>query len=206
MKQSFKRLLAVIFAITMVLGIVPFMSEPVEAAAKVQNTIIYMDGDECPSSMINSLKSEVNGYAKKVTGKSSNTTAKPVNNSSDFVNAWNAMPNDQEVVVIVAHGEPGKLMGSNKIHNPVLLNATSSDMAKLQKKSIKTIVLISCNAGHYDKRTSNIARMLADRMNATVIASDGTVEKIWGPSLNTYFYKSLKDTTWESYRPKGSKR
>ena len=41
MRKSIKKLLAVIFAITMILGVVPIKSEIVEAAPTYDNTIFY---------------------------------------------------------------------------------------------------------------------------------------------------------------------
>lgn len=103
------------------------------------------------------------------------------------------MPSEQEVVVIACHGNPNTLMGSYQ--KEVWLDR--STINQLKYKKIRYIVLLGCDAGHYDYRSSNIARALADRTKATVIAADGTVDNTWtDPKV---YHQPLKLSQWYTF-------
>lgn len=190
MKKSFKRLLAVILAITMVLGLVPFMSEQVEAAPAYDSTIIYTTefADE-RSSMV----SDVNQFIRSQYGASAKTNTNKINiceNKLVFANSWNSMRDNQTVVVVNSHGTPTQLCGMSV-----------ADIKKLQYKQIGCIVLLGCNIGHYDYRTENVARAFADRFHCPVIACDGTVV-CWNEGTTSnphYMYKPHNGVKWNDY-------
>lgn len=72
MKRSMKRVLAMIFTIIMVLGLVPFKSEEVEAAnASFKSSILYIEEFKDENA---SLKTDINNYTKASLGKSVKST------------------------------------------------------------------------------------------------------------------------------------
>lgn len=60
--------------------------------------------------------------------------------------------------------------------NPEGISVVSKDMArKLNKKNVKRLIILGCNAGHDDYAFSNIAYEFRKKVKGPVIASDGTV-------------------------------
>lgn len=162
MKQVVKkRVLAVLFAIAMILGIFPAnQSVKVEAATVYSSTYFYIS--EFRKETLTHVNN-INSYVESNIGLS--MTAAVDISSNGFVSEWNKMSYNQTFVVINTHGTPDSLQG--------ILSA--SNIKKLNYKNIRCIVLLGCNCGHYSYRTTNIARAFADRFNCPVIAADGTV-------------------------------
>ena len=108
-----------------------------------------------------------------------------ISDSTDFVQRWSEMPNNQDFVVINSHGEPYDINGSTKSNGKwvgytiLYIKAVREKLDK--SKHMKAIILLGCNCGHYDHRDynkyniANIARIFADTFNTTVFASDGNV-------------------------------
>ena len=195
MKQTFKKLMAVIIAIAMLLGISPFVADKVEAATKYNCTII----DIAPLGLNTYVVSQnLDKYLKETLGNSVQveTTAHRIRAyHGDFVKAWNSMPDTQQVVVICAHGWPYGLQGEDT--NPLIAPIISTDSLKdLQWKNISKIVLLGCNNGHYDYRTNNLARAMADKFRCTVIASDGTVELVGLGGNGFGHFRPIGDPEW----------
>lgn len=192
MKKSFKRLLAVIFAITMVLGMVPFMSEPVDAASyKFLNTVFVIPSMDHETA---NLTSQVNSFVVEDFGAvERRTSSYTVSTKDRFISRWNSMPNNQYVVVIDSHGAP----------TSSICGLTISDIDNLQWKQISYIVILGCNSGHYDWRTENVARTFAEKFHTTVIACDGNVGYGARPtSANPYIDYSFEphcSAAWEKY-------
>lgn len=199
MKQTFKKLLAVIIAITMILGLTPSTSNEVEAAQKFNCSVINL---VTPRLDMDIIKSNLNTFVKKTQGDScsANTTIKNLSTSyNNFVETWNSLPETQYVVVIGTHGTPTTLKGY--YGNTIL---TTSDVNNLKWKNISYIVLLGCNNGHYDHRANNLARTFADRFKCTVIASDGTVKlssiiHITNPKTQFDYFTPVADAEWEKY-------
>ena len=190
MRKSIKKLLAVIFAITMILGVVPIKSEIVEAAPTYDNTIFYTTEFAGERS---SMVADVNQFIRSQYGVSVKTNTNLINicqNKLVFTNSWNGMKDNQTVVVINSHGSPTQLCG-----------LSTADIKKLNYKHIGCIVILGCNIGHYDYRTENVARAFADRFHCPVIACDGTVSFYNdGTSSNPhYVYKPSNGVTWNNY-------
>ncbi len=52
---------------------------------------------------------------------------------------------------------------------------TISEIGSLDWQSIPVLILLGCNAGHYDYTYSNVAYAFSKRISGVVVASDGTV-------------------------------
>ena len=113
-----------------------------------------------------------------------------INNFSSFEKKWNAM-SAQDVVVINCHARPTSMnkggMGITKL----------SQITNLNFKTIKCLILLGCNAGHYDYIWSNVAYEFSKKISGCVMASDGTVYSRIGPK-----FKSKADKEWEKYKNK----
>ncbi|MBR5658519.1 MAG: hypothetical protein IKX10_03890 [Lachnospiraceae bacterium] len=207
MKRSMKRVLAMIFTIIMVLGLVPFKSEEVEAGKKAsfKSSILYIEEFKNENA---SLTTDINNYTKASLGKSVKSTVSTyrVSNSPNekFIDVWNRMPDDQFIVVINTHGYPDKLLpdGPKTMQQAIywMLNPPNplfdvKDINKLKYKKISYIVLLGCNTGHASMATKNLARAFSDRFNTTVIAPDGT-DSFWSEG-GTYHYKPINDALGE---------
>lgn len=205
MKQTFKKLMAVIIAITMILGISPFFAENVEAANDQNCSVIFIN--ETPVDTFG-VPNDLNKYVKETVGNSSKAVTKIYNIRSyhgEFVKAWNSMPDTQNVVVICAHGYPYGMKGEDP--NPLVAPIISTSSLKdLNWKNISKIVLLGCNTGHYDYRTENLARAMADKFRCTVIASDGTAFAS-GIYYGLYRFRPIGDPEWVKWGNKvGSSR
>ena len=208
MKQKFKRLMAVLFAIVMISGVIPFNGKKVEAATTYDSTIFYINEF---GGKRRALIDDVNQFVHAQFGASAKTNTQLCNICEDdlvFTNSWNHMSYKQTVVVINTHGDPTSVCGMD-----------ASDIKKLQFKQIDYIVLLGCNAGHYDWRSDNIARAFAEKFHCTVIACDGAVASYLSSDNHTYWpqpYASWKDGCakkgstrknvygWLAYVPKSS--
>lgn len=79
----------------------------------------------------------------------------------------------------------------------------------LEFKSIDVLILLGCNAGHYDYKWSNVAYAFNKRITGCVVASEGTVKS---GNLNDIggaaSFKSIKDGTFNDIciRATGKKR
>ena len=115
---------------------------------------------------------------------------KKVTNYNSFKEKWKRM-SAQDVVVINCHATPTKMdkggMGIKDL----------SYISKLPFKHIKCLLLLGCNAGHYNYVWSNVAYEFSKRISGAVMASDGTVMSL--PGLK---FTSLGDSTWKKYRDK----
>ncbi len=188
MKKTFKRMLAVIFAITMVLGLVPLLGEIVEAAPPTyENSVIAIDQFADQTELVSNINS-IDNFIHDTFGKNVGTNTHPYTIASTkkaFKDAWNRMPSKQMVVVINTHGSPTSFCGM-----------TTSDIKNLPYKEISYLVILGCNTGHYDWRTENVARTFADKFRCPVIACDGTVSSF---ESTTRTYAPKADSTWETY-------
>ena len=193
MKQTFKKLLAVIIAITMILGLTPGASIEVEAAKKFNCTIINLKSMKTDTIQ---YQIDLQLFIKNTQGSSASAAIKNYtieNKRKDFVNAWNSMSYTQHVVVIDTHGTPTGLFGSLSDED-VLLD--TSTVKNLNFKKISYIVLLGCNCGHYDYKNNNIARVLADRFQCTVIACDGTVKATTTYASSPFTYSEIDKYGW----------
>lgn len=189
MKRSFSRIIAFIFTIALIIGLTPLNTFKVEAATKINNTLFYISDFKGEKDI---MKTHIDQYTKEALGSSvtSNTSVTQIYNNSDFISKWNAMPDNQFIVVINTHGTPTSLDGI----------LSTSGVSSLKWKNISYIVLLGCNCGHYDYRTNNIARTFAERFGCSVIASDGTV-KVGKNILGQYNGKNLPQSNqaWKDY-------
>lgn len=70
MKQTARKVLTLILTLVMLLGVGSFTGQPVEAAAKAKNTVIYMD--EWPDLMNTRIASYVDRFCIYGSGKEFN--------------------------------------------------------------------------------------------------------------------------------------
>lgn len=72
-----------------------------------------------------------------------------------------------------------------------------SQISELNFKTIKCLILLGCNAGHYDYIWNNVAYEFSKRISGCVMASDGTVYSVSGPK-----FASRADESWKEYTHK----
>ena len=67
--------------------------------------------------------------------------------------------------------------------------------------NVKFVWLISCNTGHQDAKTTNIAAAIGTRITGMVVASDGTVcaEYMNYNGKTILGALSMMDNTWKKY-------
>ena len=70
----------------------------------------------------------------------------------------------------------------------------------MKTQPIKLLILLACNAGHYDYGESNIAYAFYQKILGVgrMLCSDGTVYSLNWFNYNSKF-KSVADETWQSY-------
>lgn len=90
--------------------------------------------------------------------------------ASDFISWWNGLEK-KDIVIIWTHGNPSQLYSEGLVFK--FERADIGD--NLEYKEIKLLILIACNAGHYNHRTMNMASSFAKKVSGAVMASDGTV-------------------------------
>ena len=116
-----------------------------------------------------------------------------VRNSFDFLYKWNHLASKYDVVIINCHAS----------YNYLQLFKLS--YASLRKIKAKAVILLGCNAGHYNYQWTNVAKKLCARVSGYVMASDGTVTSNYSsPSLNQKF-TSKADETWKKYNRKNAR-
>ena len=94
----------------------------------------------------------------------------PVSNSKDFQYAWEDS-RKSEIVVIETHGSPNSL--STK--SGTTLYRTNHLPGNKFNLYARVVLLLGCNAGHYDHRYNNVAYAIAQKVPfGIVVASDGT--------------------------------
>jgi RHS repeat-associated protein len=122
--------------------------------------------------------------------------------ADDLTNGWNGMGTRAngdacsiDYVIINTHGDPAGLYGGN---DPFTF--TTGNIAALDDKSMKGLVLYGCNAGNLDYWGTNPAQAFARKVNgAPVIASDGTVYGKNGAGE----YGSRNDNFFQALSPSG---
>lgn len=131
-----------------------------------------------------------------------------IDDKNEFIDVWNDSIISVSTVIIMGHGTPNSILFSNIKNeeankNPDKYYLYTEDISnKMKKKNVKFVWLLSCNTGHYDHKTSNIAYMLASKVTGVVIAPDGTVAF---RSSSGYFNTCVvHEQFWFSYRKTNS--
>ncbi len=94
----------------------------------------------------------------------------PVNNSKDFQYAWEDS-RKSEIVVIETHERPSSL---STISGTTLYRTNHLPGNKFNLYA-RVVLLLGCNAGHYDHRYNNVAHAIAQKVPyGIVVASDGS--------------------------------
>lgn len=70
----------------------------------------------------------------------------------------------------------------------------------LEKKPVRRLILLGCNAGHYDYRKSNIAFAFKQKIEGVCIASDGTVTAFEEDEDDDFELKTANDYNWKNQR------
>jgi hypothetical protein len=134
-----------------------------------------------------------------------------VENNQDFYNGWNAMGEENgkivsiECVVINSHGNPNTIGDKDGL----LFSMGANEMQNLVNQPYKSLIILGCNAGHYDYRAKNIASEFAKKAaygSPPVMASDGTVTGRWWPSGNYMCTNSERFRYWREEATPGSIR
>ena len=116
-----------------------------------------------------------------------------ITNTDEFVNAWNIMGPVEEssnipAVVINTHGYHEYLIGKK-------LFIDAGVISNLEDKSITSLILYGCNAGHLDYATSNPAYHFAQKVNGgVVLAADGTADCF---TINYNYYFTRNDPSFK---------
>lgn len=108
-------------------------------------------------------------------------------NMNDYEKEWNAL-SGYSIVVFNTHGTPRSLGNDLKYADKNRLSAYEID--ELKYKSVSTVILLGCNAGHYDYVWSNVAYAFCKRISGCVVASDGIVNSGWINSIGKAKFKS----------------
>lgn len=112
---------------------------------------------------------------------------------STFVDRWNQAASSgktYEVFVVNCHANPTQMYNG----------LTRSDVRNLKKLDCKCLILLGCNAGHYDYLWENLAFEFAKKVTGVVVASDGTVQSGWANvfGLNMSFL-SVADKSYTAW-------
>ena len=112
---------------------------------------------------------------------------------SSFVRAWNrAALSDKSynVCVINCHANPEEMYNG----------LTTDEVKKLERMDCECLILLGCNAGHYDYIWENLAYEFSKKVTGVVVASDGTVYSGKYNHLGfTQKFTSKNDDTYETY-------
>ncbi len=81
----------------------------------------------------------------------------------DFTSAWKSLIG-YDVVVIDVHGSPT---------TTTVIDVNGIE--RLEYRTVKLLILLSCNGGHWNWRNENVAWAFSKRISGYVIAADGTV-------------------------------
>ncbi|MDO4317506.1 MAG: RHS repeat-associated core domain-containing protein [Lachnospiraceae bacterium] len=95
------------------------------------------------------------------------------NSYDEFKDVWFNMLG-YDVVVLNGHGNQYSMTTGGLSCIPGNNNINSVNN-QLQYRTIKMLILLGCNCGHYDYREENLAYALSTRISGYVVASDGTV-------------------------------
>ncbi|MEE1516748.1 MAG: RHS repeat-associated core domain-containing protein [Lachnospiraceae bacterium] len=128
------------------------------------------------------------------------------NNMNSLETMWNNM-GTTSFVVINTHASP-KNLGNGTGNSNDTDKLTIAEINNLNYKKVDTLVLLGCNAGHYEYVTTNVAYAFCKRISGCVIASDGTVYSdsqyaVWNP-IEEVDFKSKNDITFRKHRNEGS--
>jgi hypothetical protein len=109
---------------------------------------------------------------------------------STFKSRWNSLT-IQDIVVVNCHANPTRMQ-----------NISIDEIRRLKYKNIQALILLGCNAGHYDYKYENVAFEFSKKISGCVLASDGTV---YSNTITPFLSKP--DATWKFYKNlKKSKR
>ena len=168
--------------------------------------VIYDDNDEeYGHSNVHNRRTAKQIYLAAGLDEDSYVILKPVKSASKFVEAWESLSNQRvDVVVILVHGSPGKL----HIKDETIGSSTSDtyhfdDLCDL--KLNQSVSLLSCYGGA-DSSTGSVAKHLANKTHAPVVANTSTVDFFTTP-LYTQYYSNAKgmwimtmpDSTYDSH-------
>ena len=112
-----------------------------------------------------------------------------LNTAKKFIKKWNAIKS-ADVIVLNAHADQKQIFDDltrNKIFN------------KLCILKCKALIILGCNAGHYNYIWNNVAYNFSLSITGTVVASDGTV---YSESTYPYNSKIVREPYFESRNDK----
>lgn len=115
---------------------------------------------------------------------------------TSFIQNWNNAASSgkkYDVCVINCHATPNKLCNKTETSN-----ITINDIKKLKTLDCECLILLGCNAAHYDLIWQNVAFEFSKKVTGVVVASDGTVvsKEMYG-YLQTF--KSIMDEHYYDY-------
>lgn len=101
-----------------------------------------------------------------------------VDNMADIASKWNSLGNKIDTVVIHGHGNSKNISG----------------MDSLSKKTIDTLLLLTCNSGHQDVKNNPATRMLTKHSIRQLVACDGEVWTSGKSKDSSRIYIKRRDT------------
>lgn len=125
-------------------------------------------------------------------GHTTNTYVFEFKTTAAFISEWNKM-SAKDVVVINVHGNASAIGNKNDSVADIRIQDLQYNM---NNKTIVVLYLLGCHCGEYTKRNNNIARAFAKKINGTVIASDGNVNRAF---LSDASFKA-GGSGWYSYK------
>ena len=135
------------------------------------------------------IRDSLNRYFKN----SRTCTLLKMDYTKTFIKHWNSIKS-ADVIVINAHSWPIEIfedLGRKKIRE------------KLKKINCKALIILGCNAGHYNYIWNNVAYEFSMKITGTVVASDGTV---YSDKINSYNSKNNYEPSFESVADSGKYR
>lgn len=130
---------------------------------------------------------------------------KVVNSAPRFQKEWNKLkPRNSkkiECVVVNMHAEY-----ENILYNYPNENLNIEMVKSLEKKPVKRLILLGCNAGHYDFRDANLAFAFREKIEGDCIASDGTVVAFEKDEDDDFKLITENDSNWKEQRNKAKSK
>ena len=109
--------------------------------------------------------------------------------------AWNRL-SGVDIVVFNTHGNP-KRIGNGGVTD--IDRLYTYEIKNLRYKSVKLLILLGCNNGHWTCLSSNVAYEFSKKISGTVVACDGTVQSGNFNSLFTAAFYSINDNYFREW-------
>lgn len=148
--------------------------------------VIFYDAKEFKAET-DALKKELNRLYKVSTGKTIS-----IKSTDGFIEKWNALKST-DLVILNFHGDE-KSIGE----------LSTSDVGKLERKTIDSLIVLGCNCAHQAITWSNICEKLSKKVTGNVVGDDGTTYSGYDEKIKSGFlvFDSKADEEWKNIEEK----